>query len=219
MNFKYRATRINILVGETQQLFEKGKIIATLLSVCSKFFMSTSTAFFTHKETLWIFFDLRAHIRIFQTSFRICINFYPILTLTYLGNRMSMYLLLLATVPTLILWLLPSVAVDEVRLIWGGGGGCCETEEARLEEGWRFLDRAAAATLTMLLGPDEPRLAVLAVAANDEDGWRVGGTAGVAACGVPPSSRASDSASTLQCRWAAAVILLKNKLLLQALFL
>ena len=71
------------LVGESQQLFENGIIFANLLSVCSQFALNFYHIYFNcifHPQggTFWINFDLRAHIRIFQT-FRICINFYPIL--------------------------------------------------------------------------------------------------------------------------------------------
>jgi len=71
------------LVGESQLLFENSIISANLLSVCSQFALNFYHIYFNfifdpQGDTFWINFDLRAHIRIFQT-FRICINFYPIL--------------------------------------------------------------------------------------------------------------------------------------------
>ena len=52
-----------------------------LLSISS---ISTSITNFTHKETVFDFFAVRAHIRIFL-AFRICINFCPILKIEPAG--------------------------------------------------------------------------------------------------------------------------------------
>ena len=84
----YRATRINInfysrSCGRITGAFWKWnnfcKFALSVLSVCSQFYHIYFNCIFNPKgDTFWINFDMRAHIRIFQT-FRICINFYAIL--------------------------------------------------------------------------------------------------------------------------------------------
>ena len=71
------------LMEESPQLIKNGLIFADLLWVRSQFALNFFNFYFNHNfhtqgDIFWIFFAVRAHIRIFL-AFRICINFYPIL--------------------------------------------------------------------------------------------------------------------------------------------
>ena len=79
---------LDIMEG-SPQLVKNGLIFTDLLWVRSQFALNFFHFYFNHKfhtqgDIFWIFFAVRAHIRIFL-AFRICINFCPILKIEPAG--------------------------------------------------------------------------------------------------------------------------------------